>query len=803
MNLFKYEGMKIFCSRALLLLIAGLVVLNGVLIYLDEYNNRQAVPYTPAAYIQLYESYEGLPGKQIEAMLERSYTELLAIIDLESMLSNTGVAYTSESMIQEQLAERYPFIDIKALISSYTSGSYLKYTSHSYDELLLTKEALEQSKKINRYDSFLQQKEEDAKVLSSISIFAKEGSYSSKNLLKAANDYAGLKGVELSFERSKGVTMATQFLPTDLIAVFFILIAVVVMVTREKEQQLLNLVKTTYKGRAPLIVSKLLVLVAICVVIELLLYATNFAMAYQTYGFGDLSRSIQSVQGFYESAWKISVGQYLLLYLLAKLFVYIFAAFVMMLVAVICHKSITVYMTIAAVFGLSAFFYYLVPPSSLMAFLKHINLVSFLNTYTLFSSYVNLNLFGQVINYRDGFPIVLAAAILALCAGTVRTFCRQKSHRSGSDWSMSVQKKWGRVFGHSAHVSLFRHEFYKIAIANKVLVIMAVFIGFQLYSYEPVVERIQSKDDMYYKQYMLKLEGELTPDKEAFLQEEQQRFDAAIAELSQSSGEPGSTMNAMKRLDKKNAFDKVLAQADYLRSMEDLYGIKGWFLHDAVYLLLTDGTQRVVSNDLYLALLLVIVLIASISPVFTYDLQTNMNRIVSLTPHGRGKLFYIKMTLASLLGAFVYGVIYGTRLASVLGGYGSRALQAPAFSMQHISQMTLDISILQYIMLICVIRFIGVIMVIFIIGLIAVRLKSLIAVMLASTGVLVLPILLGIIGLRQFDYLLITPLLTGNVLFKSYSYDLLEGHRSIYLIALAAAVMITAVVSFRLIRKRA
>ncbi|WP_042160811.1 ABC transporter permease [Paenibacillus gorillae] len=801
MNLFKYEWMKIFSSRALLLLTAGLIVLNGVLIYLDEYNNRQAVPYTPAAYNQLYESYEGLPSKQIEAMLERAYAELLAIIDLESMLSNT--AYTSESMIQGQLAERYPSIDIEALFSSYTSGSYLKYTNHSYEELLLTKEALEQSVNVNRYASFLQQKEEDAKILSSISIFAKEGSYSSKYVIKAANDYAGLSGVELSFERSKGVTMATQFLPTDLIAVFFILIAVVVMVTREKEQQLLNLVKTTYKGRAPLIVSKLFVLAAICVVIELLLYATNFAMAFQTYGFGELSRTIQSVQGFYESTWKISVGQYFLLFLLAKLFVYIVVAFVMMLIAVICQKSITVYMTIVAVFGLSTFFYYLVPPSSLMAFLKHINLVSFLNTYTLFSTYVNLNLLGQVINYRDGFPIAVIAASIALFSLTVRTFCRQKSHLSRSDWSVSLQEKWGRVFGHSAHVSLFRHEFYKIAIANKVLVIMVVFIGFQLYSYEPVVERIQSKDDLYYKQYMLKLEGELTPEKKAFLQEEQQKFDAAITELSHSSGEAGSTMNAMKMLDRKNAFDKVKAQADYLRDMEKQYGIKGWFLHDAGYLLLTDGTQRVVSEDLYLALLLVVVLIAAISPIFTYDLQTRMNRIVSLTPHGRGKLFYIKMTLALLIGAFVYAVIYGTRIVSVLGGYGSRAVQAPAFSMQHLSHVTLDMSILQYLMLIGVIRFAGVLMVIFMIGLISVQLKSLIAVMLASTGLLALPILLGIIGIRQFDYLLITPMLTGNVLFKSYSYVLLEEHRAIYLIALTAAVIIMAVILFRQIQKRA
>ena len=39
------------------------------------------------------------------------------------------------------------------------------------------------------------------------------------------------------------------------------------------------------------------------------------------YGFGDLERPVQSVTAMYESPYMLSVGEYLMLYLLLKMFV--------------------------------------------------------------------------------------------------------------------------------------------------------------------------------------------------------------------------------------------------------------------------------------------------------------------------------------------------------------------------------------------------------------------------------------------------------------------------------------------------
>src|SRR5690606_15683360 len=126
----------------------------------------------------------------------------------------------------------------------------------------------------------------------------KPGTFAYRNIQQTPDDFAHLKGNELQFDVSKGVTMATQFMATDVIAVLMIFVVIVLLITREKEQRCLGLIKTTYKGRGPLVASKLLAVVIACVLIVIALYTVNFTLAGYTYGFGDVGRWIQSVDGY-------------------------------------------------------------------------------------------------------------------------------------------------------------------------------------------------------------------------------------------------------------------------------------------------------------------------------------------------------------------------------------------------------------------------------------------------------------------------------------------------------------------------
>ncbi|MFR5119935.1 MAG: hypothetical protein ACLTD2_08000 [Ruminococcus sp.] len=71
--------------------------------------------------------------------------------------------------------------------------------------------------------------------MTGISLFADPDSFSYKNIAqKTPADFAYLKGSKLTAAPSKGISMATGFLATDLIAMLMIMTVVMTIVTREK-----------------------------------------------------------------------------------------------------------------------------------------------------------------------------------------------------------------------------------------------------------------------------------------------------------------------------------------------------------------------------------------------------------------------------------------------------------------------------------------------------------------------------------------------------------------------------------------
>src|SRR5690625_8050590 len=125
-----------------------------------------------------------------------------------------------------------------------------------------------------------------------------------------------------------------------------------------------------------------------------------------------------------------------------------------------------------------------------------------------------------------------------------------------------------------------------------------------------------------------------------------------------------------------------------------------------------------------------------------------MVKIVTPTKNERSKAFYSKLFLSLIIGVFIYLIVYAPEFISVLKAYGTRALDAPIYSMPHMSNMKIGMSILQYLWLISIIRFVAMLLAIIVIFVISVRLASLISVFMAVTGVLVLPLLFALLDIN-------------------------------------------------------
>ena len=82
---------------------------------------------------------------------------------------------------------------------------------------------------------------------------------------------------------------------------------------------------------------------------------------------------------------------------------------------------------------------------------------------------------------------------------------------------------------------------------------------------------------------------------------------------------------------------------------------------------------------------------------------------------------------------------------------------------EHLKAIPTSISIFQYLIFICFLRFVGIVIGMYIIFWISIKLKSYIVVILASVGVLILPIIFALLRIEIFEWFLINPFLIGNM----------------------------------------
>ena len=733
MRLYINECVKAFFRRSTIGIFFALTVLNGGLLWLNE-GSKDNQLYTAKQYRAVYKTIENMSVVEAFESLSQKQQEL----QMMEMLS-----------YGEDVSDIYTDIDTEALLEEYNSKGYLEYTESIFTEQELISDVLKEVQACAEYDSYLDGIDEQARKMTSISLFADPDSFSYKNIAKTPDDFAHLKGSTLTPAPSKGVDMATGFLPTDIAAFLMIMAVVVTIVTREKELDQITLSRTTYKGRMPLGIAKLLTCFTAAFAALVLLYSVNLAAGYFTYGYGDISRQIQSVHSFNGSDLKITVVQYFGLFLLSKFIVYCLFAVLIYLITSVSNSSVKVYALLAVILASEAVLYYTIPSASYLSPFKYINLIAFANTHDIYAKYLNLNIIGEPFGYKTVFVISVILFLLTFSVLSIVFYAKQAVIRNRTKrFTFSIFK--GRS------TSLFLQECYKVFVGGRVLLILLAFGAFVWVSYTPINEKFASADEIYYKQYMLKLEGELTPEKEQFLTDEQEKFDKAQEDM-QRELENGSVFAAMKYqniLAPQTAFEQVKAHAEYLRSTDG-----GEFVYDSGYKLLT-GDESAGNKDATLTLTALAMLICTLTYVYSIEYKTGAAVLLRTSPRGRGKLFLRKFLIGLIIVTVIYALTYAPYFYNVLNAYGTRQFSAPACSLEHLSGR--DMSILSYLILISVFRYLGLIASMLLIFFISAKVKSFISSMLIETGILIVPFVLFLLGIKLFKWVGLVPLIIGN-----------------------------------------
>ncbi|MCL2079994.1 MAG: hypothetical protein FWH17_09180 [Oscillospiraceae bacterium] len=604
MNVFKEELYRLARSKILWLLCFGMILCN-------------------MAFMLLYEEYRFSDEYGYALFSPKSYIALKSDID-----------HSREAI--ESLKERHP-----ALRDAIFSGGMTpEYADSLFGEAALFQYVYSEGEAIAGYDSYLESVAKNARALTEIPLFSDKESFTNRNILKTADDYAKLKEVVPVWDENAGIKQILESPFTDVLFIIGLLYVSLKVVTDEKPQELL--LRTMKKGRTARFAAKLWSLLLFCFFAHTLLYISQIFFAHTYYGLGDLSRPIQSV--FITAPYGISVFQTLLLVYIAKLAIYVLFTMIFFASCVKTSTALASVSVIAFILAISAGLYAIISPFSVLNIFKYINLFFLLRPANIVVTYINLNIFGQPVNILSVAIAVVSIAYALLFAVSVVSSPAIRTYRTIAGRRRSLPAV---LQGHTTKI--ISHELWKMLWAKKVVLILLGLVLFQVWRFDNAKIRVNPDEAAYHRAVLL-----------AQGQDEPLRW--ALARLDALTQSNASEMEIA-------ATARVIDRLSYLESIDG-----GVLVYETGYAeLLGDGKYV---NDVLNALILVVMLVLAVLPVREWE----MERLIRVTVRGRGTLAVRKGILTSMVCILIFCIVYIPDLWRVARIFGLPHTDAPAAS---------------------------------------------------------------------------------------------------------------------------
>ncbi|MDE6724047.1 MAG: hypothetical protein K2J79_00425 [Ruminiclostridium sp.] len=373
----------------------------------------------------------------------------------------------------------------------------------------------EQAALIRDYRDYLNNIDESAKNMTSVSIFADKNSFTYRNISITPAAYDGVRNVKPQYSPSQGVLMAVDNAGADIMLIFIVLTAVTVLFIKEREASVIGLLKPLKYGRQKLAAVKSLAVLLVCVLFGLIACGTSLLIGSVRFGLGDMSRPIQSVEGFLGCNLPFTVGQTLILIYLFKIAAVFLAGLVFECLCTALFSGFA-YLGAGVIAAVESFLYVTIENTSWASSLGKINLAAFVQSGEIFKTYLNINLFEQPCNIITVTVISLTVGILLAFAGEMLLFSRI----SVKDYK-SVQ-----IIPSVRYIPKkpFSYGLYKAFVTHKGLLIVLIIAALQIYSAADYTITYNI-DDLWYHHYCDTLSDMTEEQAEQYIEEESSRFE--------------------------------------------------------------------------------------------------------------------------------------------------------------------------------------------------------------------------------------------------------------------------------------
>ena len=534
------------------------------------------------------------------------------------------------------------------------------------------------------YDAYLAGIQSQAQIQSQTSLFGKPGSFAQRNLAATAEDFGELLGVETLFGNSRGLE---RWLAFDLGDYFHLAaIAVIVMSFLEERQRgLWPAVRATRGGRGRLGLTRIGILLSGSALATLLFIFLPFAVSMWLHGgWGDLGRPLQSVESFATCPLRISIAGWLVRFFALKIASGVLIGLLLWCVlGAIASPQFSVAVlgvTLAAEFAL----YEYLPVQSFMNILKYFNIFAYVHTSSLYTQYLNVDLFTFPVGIRALalWGLAVLGAGLGLWAVELQISRRPEGNRDHlSRLSKPVNRALDSV---RSRLTVGGWEVYKSLIFQYgalLMVLVFVISGSLTFLHS---DHIPS--DTYYSGYLGDMEGPIDESTDDYL--------ARARELARSGQDAAALLDAL---------DRVEQRVTELRDRAEEGGYAPWvadeFEYDICYGPQSRNRQRL---NAAIAILMTSLLTASLWP---FEHQAGVVSMLRSTPVGRRRLFRRKVLTASLLAVFVWGCVYIREIVYFLYEYPRPAtLSVPVMNLDSLARFPLKVTLSQYMAIVYALR---------------------------------------------------------------------------------------------------
>ncbi len=685
--------------------------------------------------------------------------------------------------------------------------------SDIYNDLSLFEEVFNRKDYILSYDSAIQKVIDRAyaNIAEFDDIGIPNDSYVYKYQLKVIELYKNVQSqVRMGLEYTRGWN---EYFNYDIVNIFIfatlIMISAVVF-TQEKSSGFLSIMRTSKNGRIKTALAKIVAMTLVTITVTLLFTLTTWAVFGARLGFSNPTNAIQVFKNFTYAPFIITVGQYFIITILVKLFIFILFSVLILMLSVFFYNYVIIYISGFCLFGLN-FLLYSIKFTNADSPLKNLNFISVAAVNPLFVRYRSINFFGNVCGYVPFMIIAFSILIFTACFITVKTYsagiigigsghfnffiniinkCKEKHTFAITKRISAFPKK--QVYSRS----IFLAETYKTIISKRYIIIVIGLLLVKVIISSNEFAPIKSYGDAVYKDYMTKLEGQMTDEKRQYIINERTFINDILShdkEMREKFVSDEITYEEYsKYMEKYNyaysrneIFKRIEDHTRYIDQIKAEKDIDAWFVYDTGWNMLLHN-----NFDILLYIMLLILFAGSFADEYTSRSSSgSFIQILRTTKNGREKVFKSKIYSAVTITTLLTFVCCAVDITFIFMNYGFPAINAPLLSLHSFSPVDSNITLIKHLILFVILKLTGnILFTLFVCGL-SELIRKVILVMSVTVAVTLFPALFVYFGLDIFKMVDFTGLLAVTPLYLLSASQKLFGDMGLLIIFISVAII--------------